>query len=535
MKQLLILISALAITGAATAQKSNTLPSGLKAGQAITQQMLTKHVYLLASDSLEGRETGFAGQRMAADYIKSYMKEHGVQPFGDTLGSYLQHYKLVGYRNPFVSIKANGIEFKEGEDFIKPFGRAVYEKNGRLPEDLVFGGWGIKTDNYNDYTTVQAQGRTVIILEGVPKNDKGEALYNLKAEDWIPSLKAKIAFEEGANNVFVVTTSAKVSSTAAMIKKYTHSDEYKMRLKDQYKPEEKGVFYITNKMAAQLFNMDTLQFAKLYNTSLPKKRKRVKGNAVPIVQANITGTLDTLHLTSSNVVGLIPGDKYPNEYVVLSAHYDHLGIQGGEVYNGADDNGTGTAAVLEMGKAFAAAKKLGIKTGRSIICLLVSGEEKGLLGSAYFVSKPPVSLDKIYTNINTDMIGRVDDAHKDSSLYVYPIGSNILSPQLDSLSKAVNKQTLNINLDYRFNDPDEPNRFYYRSDHYNFAKNGIPCIFYFSGVHEDYHKPTDTADKILYDKATQLTRLIFYTAWEVSQYPTRLMPEKGDNIKKGKF
>ena len=229
---------------------------------------------------------------------------------------------------------------------------------------------------------------------------------------------------------------------------------------------------------------------------------------------------------SENIVAFIKGSEFPDEIVVLSAHYDHVGMKDGEIYNGADDDGSGTVAVMQMAKAFKKAEKEGNAPKRSVLFLLVTGEEKGLLGSKYYVNFPIFPLEKTVANLNIDMIGRVDDAHLDNPNYVYLIGSDKLSTELHEISEEMNEKFTKLTLDYKYNDDNDPNRFYYRSDHYNFAKNNIPVIFYFNGVHEDYHKPTDTADKINYDILSKRTKLIFYTAWEIANREKRIEVDK---------
>lgn len=222
---------------------------------------------------------------------------------------------------------------------------------------------------------------------------------------------------------------------------------------------------------------------------------------------------------AENVVGWIEGTDKKDEFVVVSAHYDHEGIIDGKIYFGADDNASGTSAVLEIAEAFMLAKKAGFPPRRSIVFLLVAGEEVGLLGSRYYTDFEPLfPLAKTIANLNIDMIGRVDDNYlrKKDPNYIYIIGSDVLSVELDSLQRAVNEKYLQIHLDYTYNDPRHPERLYYRSDHYNFAKKNIPVIFYFSGLHSDYHQPTDTPEKINYPKLAKIARLIFLTAWELA-------------------
>lgn len=229
---------------------------------------------------------------------------------------------------------------------------------------------------------------------------------------------------------------------------------------------------------------------------------------------------------SENVVAFIKGTEKPDEIVVISAHLDHEGVKNGEIYNGADDDGSGTVAILEIAEAFKQAADTGKGPKRSILFLHVTGEEKGLLGSKYYTENPIFPLANTVADLNIDMIGRVDDRHKGNPNYVYLIGSDKLSTELHNISEAMNKKYTNIDLDYKYNDDNDPNRFYYRSDHYNFAKHNIPIIFYFNGTHADYHRPTDTPDKINYEMLENRARLVFHTAWEVANRENRVVVDK---------
>ena len=229
---------------------------------------------------------------------------------------------------------------------------------------------------------------------------------------------------------------------------------------------------------------------------------------------------------SENIWAYIEGSEKPDEIIVISAHYDHVGIKDGEVYNGADDDGSGTVALLEIAQAFEIAKKEGHGPKRSILFLHMTGEEHGLLGSSYYSEHPLFPIAKTITDINIDMIGRHDEFHNESSNYVYLIGSDYLSTDLFNICEAANKNYVNLSLDYKFNDRADPNRFYYRSDHYNFAKNGIPSVFLFSGVHADYHKPTDEVDKIEFEALKKRTQLAFSIAWELANRDNRPVVDK---------
>lgn len=229
---------------------------------------------------------------------------------------------------------------------------------------------------------------------------------------------------------------------------------------------------------------------------------------------------------SENIWAFIEGSEKPNEIVVISAHYDHVGVKNGDVYNGADDDGSGTVALLEIAQAFQKAKKDGHGPKRSILFLHVTGEEHGLLGSSYYSENPLFPMANTITDINIDMIGRRDEAHTNTNNYVYVIGANRLSSDLDTITATANTKYVQMDLDYKYNDPADPNHFYERSDHYNFAKNGVPSVFLFNGVHADYHQKSDTPDKIEYDALTKRAQLAFTIAWELSNRENRPVVDK---------
>lgn len=228
---------------------------------------------------------------------------------------------------------------------------------------------------------------------------------------------------------------------------------------------------------------------------------------------------------SENILAFIEGSEKPDEIVVISGHYDHVGTRNGVVYNGADDDGSGTVAVMEIAKAFQSAKKAGHGPKRSILFLHVTGEEHGLFGSEFYTDNPVFPLANTVVDLNIDMIGR-DDPENRGKQYVYVIGSEMLSSQLKVINEAANKKTNNLELNYKYDDPADPQRLYYRSDHYNFAKNNIPVAFFFDGIHEDYHKPTDDVEKIDYPLLQKRTQLVFATAWELANRKDRIIVDK---------
>lgn len=230
--------------------------------------------------------------------------------------------------------------------------------------------------------------------------------------------------------------------------------------------------------------------------------------------------------SSENIWAFIKGSEKPEEVIVVSAHYDHVGIKNGDIYNGADDDGSGTVALLEIAQAFEIAKKEGHGPKRSILFFHATGEEHGLLGSEYYSQNPLFPFENTIADINIDMIGRRDVEHPNTNNYVYIIGADRLSSDLDAICSIANAKYIQMDLDYRFNALSDPNHFYERSDHYNFAKHGIPSVFLFNGVHADYHKKTDTVEKIEFDALTKRAQLAFTIAWELANRENRPVVDK---------
>ncbi len=273
-------------------------------------------------------------------------------------------------------------------------------------------------------------------------------------------------------------------------------------------------FYITNQIEPAL---NTIDYFQPYKLNLPGNMYTRQYTFPEKLRAYDRYAEGDKIVETQNVASIIKGSVYPDSYVIITGHLDHVGFDGDIVYNGADDNGSGTVSILEIAQAFKKAVNDGKRPKRSIIFLHVSGEEEGLLGSEYYVNNPLYPVESTFANLNLDMIGRTDPKRGYlNENYIYSIGSDRISKDLKMISEKVNKQTENLKLDYRFDIPNDPNDFYERSDHYNFAKKNIPVIFFFSGIHEDYHGPNDTYDKIRFDLLSKRARLIFHTAWVLS-------------------
>jgi Zn-dependent M28 family amino/carboxypeptidase len=331
--------------------------------------------------------------------------------------------------------------------------------------------------------------------------------------------KAKTAYEKGAKAILIIDNSFK--KNLQDFNKYLLSGGMRFGAGEFPEKNYANNLFISTEIAKKIMG-------KNYNKVI-KARDEIKVSGKPInvklkSKIELNQKKAVRQILGSNVLGFIEGidEKLKNEVVVVTAHYDHLGKKGESIFNGADDNGSGTSSVLEVAEALVEAKAKGHGPRRSVLCMLVSGEEKGLLGSKYYAEFPIFPLENTVANVNVDMVGRVDEKHAGNPNYIYVIGSNRLSTDLHKINEAANKNFTNLELDYKYNDPKDPNRYYYRSDHYNFAEKGIPAIFYFSGTHVDYHKPSDTVEKINFDKMEKIAKLVFHTTWELANRDERI-------------
>ncbi|AYA38231.1 M28 family peptidase [Hymenobacter oligotrophus] len=488
----------------------------------ITQDDLRKHLTVLASDAYEGRETGEKGQKMAADYLAKRFQELGlVGPVKDSDNPYMQHFTME--RSTWAggaTLKVGGQTFKWMEDFYA-YGGSPFEQETTVQP--VFAGYGIEQDGYSDYTGLDVKGKDLIILMGEPTKD-GKALLGKDgaASKWGNDYRAKAAMatQKGARSVFFVSFNPNdnFGKTAARMAPYLSRPS--ISFVDAKKEPRAATFFVSPALGAKLLGTTDANVRK-YETSVSAAGKPAKASFKPAKFA-ISAPKKREKFTTENVLGYLEGTDKKDELIVVSAHYDHIGIINGEVHNGADDDGSGTVSVLEMAEAFVKAKAEGHGPRRSILFLTVTGEEKGLLGSEYYSDHPVFPLKQTVADLNIDMVGRTDKEHEGKGDYVYVIGSDKLSSELHKIVLAANEKNGAMDLDFRYNDPNDPNRFYYRSDHYNFAKHGIPVAFFFNGVHDDYHGAKDEVEKIEFPKMEKRARVVFHAAWELVNRDNRI-------------
>lgn len=479
----------------ASAQKKNT-PAWY--ANTITAADMKKHLFIIAGPEMEGRNTPSPGLERAADYIENHFRNLGLAPSSN--GTYRQQFPL--YRDSVTSsaLKVNGSAFELNNDF-QPNANTNHTAEFRFSE-AVFVGYGIVDGAIDDYREVDVKGKLVLLLDGAPASYK-------------PSQPGRNA----ASGIFAKLRNAQAKGAAAVLVVYgnfprkTFSSTSNYSLNGYAASIMPQTFFISEKVAAGIMGADGQDILnKMKSSALASKAYKAN------IDLGFTKTTSVSY--ASNVLGILEGTDKKDEYVVITAHYDHEGKRtDGTIFYGADDDGSGTTTVLELAEAFAQAKKAGKGPRRSIIFMTVAGEEKGLWGSWYYAHNPLYPLDKTTVNLNIDMVGRVGEEYqnnaKDSANYVYIIGDDKLSTDLAVITDKVNK-TMKMVLDRKYNDPNDKNRFYYRSDHYNFAEQGVPVIFYFNGVHADYHRPTDTPDKINYPLMAKRGQLIYHTALEIA-------------------
>lgn len=477
----------------------------------ISQENLSRDLHVLASDEYEGRETGKRGQKMAAEYIAKAFKDAGIPPYKEN--TYYQEFPLNMIMPLPADITVNGKKHAGNKDFYNYPGLSEQTIN---VSNVLFLGYGIEEESYNDYANMDAKNKVIMVMAGEPYNKEGKSVISgeTKPSLWTSYYKTKPekAREKGAAALLIV-----VENVEKDVMDHKHRLETpSLKLKGG-KQTDMPIIYISAAMANEILKKQSIEKQKQQILASGKPQsKEYKTNLIIAVKNTVE------NISSENVLGYVEGSDLKEELIVITAHYDHLGVEGKIVYNGADDDGSGTVSVMELARVFAKAKKEGKGPRRSMLFMTVAGEEKGLLGSAYYTENPVYPLEKTVCDLNIDMIGRLDDRHPDKPDYIYLIGSDKLSTDLHKISENANKIYTQLDLDYIYNDEKDKNRFYYRSDHYNFAKKGIPVIFYFNGTHADYHKETDEVQKIDFKKMHKITQLVFFTAWDLANRTERI-------------
>jgi hypothetical protein len=503
--------------------------------ETITAPQLKDYLSFIASDEMEGRDTPSRGLDTTAKFLAMNLSRWGFKPAGDD-GSFFQK---IGLRRDYVDRSATRVELNGqmlvfGDDYI-PLSR-----NGDVTAPLVFAGngWFVKSKNIDAYKGINAQGKIAVVFsspDGFPRGITRADLAGKRGEDWMNA--AEYAAKQGAVGIVNIPD---YQYLANWDRNRTRITERGMTTVEKFQTAGSTAPFPAIVVAPRIANTmyqgerqtASALFEAIYSGKLPESFEL---NAEKKLAMRVTTKTDST--ATQNVVAVFEGSDpvLKDEYVAMGAHYDHIGIgvplNGDAIYNGADDDGSGTTALLAMAEALAKAPK---RPKRSVLFVWHAGEEKGLWGSRYFTDYPTIPLDKIVTQINIDMIGRskkegdtnARNANLSGPNEVYVIGSKMMSTELGELTETVNKDYLNIAFNYRYDDPTDPNRFFFRSDHYNYAKKGIPIVFFFDGVHEDYHQPGDEVQKIDFQKMEKIARTIYMLLWEVANRPARPKVDK---------
>ncbi len=522
---LLIVAILLAFTG----QAQDSLI--VKYSKTITAAELQKHLTIIASDLYQGRETGEKGLEMAGKYIVDEFQNDNLSgPVKNGSNNFYQEFELEKTTTK-ITLSAGKEKFENYKDHA-----FLTSSDGVNEFEVVFAGYGIYSDKYNDYADIEVKDKIVAFMMGEPKNKKG--IY-LTTGTNVPSVKldttingkfesvqtkAMASVMRGAKGFILIEENDKEAEKTINLLE-TYMGETQLSFPGQPKTVEGfPVIYMSPTQIARMFGTNKKKFDKCLGDSISKG---VSSAGKWNVKIKIETERNTEIIKTRNVLGFIEGTDKKDEILVICAHYDHEGIKKGIVYNGADDNGSGTVSLMELSEAFSKAKADGNGPRRSILFIAMTGEEKGLLGSKYYAENPIFPMTNTVSALNIDMLGRIDKEHEQNKSYIYLIGSDYMSSELHRINEEAAKvYAPEIQLDYTFNDKNHPEKLYERSDQFNFAEKGVPVIFYFSGLHADYHTPNDDVDKIDFNLLEHRLHLVFATAWELANRNERVIVDK---------
>jgi Zn-dependent M28 family amino/carboxypeptidase len=538
-KQFLYTGFAIMLSLSATAQKN---PDAVKFGEAINKTRAYSHLSILASDEYEGRETGKKGAWMAAEYIKKQFQSFGLKgPVKDGGDPYFQKIGLITNDVSGAALSINGKAKQLYKDFVIPSNSVSATGLDINASEIVFAGYGITKEGYNDFDGINAEGKVVMIFSAGDPTAKAD-------EPALTGRAAMMARQKMMTGLMAAKPKAilLIDMNFDKVPEYSKIASASGRIMLKKDAPATAAPQRANPLVSLTISPATAnEILKASNTTVEELAKKIKDNVKPsslTVATTLAATAKKVETPQrgENVLGFLEGSdpKLKNEILVLTGHYDHIGLNPDpnatdKVYNGADDDGSGTTGVLLMAEAFSKAKKAGKGPKRSILFMTVVGEEKGLLGSEWYSEHPVFPLANTIADLNTDMIGRIGEEYlgkPDSANYVYSVGSSMLSTELGQIQEQINNTYTNFKLDFKYDDPKDTERIYYRSDHYNFAKNNIPIIFFYDGMlGKDYHGLGDEVSKINFDLLAKRAHLTYYIAWELANRANRPVVDKNQN------
>ncbi len=513
-----------------TEESSPANPNGKYRGaELITIAQLKDYLTFIAADELEGRDTPSRGLNTAAKFLATNLSRWGVKPAGDE-GTYFQRFALLKTTvdSAQTIVEINGQRFKYGSDFIA----STFTGPGTASGPLIYAGHGlvIKAKNLNAFAGLEVKDKIVVWTSELPKGVTFGDFSGKQGEDWQNA--AGYAARNGAKGGIVIPPYSSLVSWE-QTKKFQAINGTLAVEKFQTEDGPKiPIIVASPKLAGALLQGEKNNAVKVFNSA-------VMGEPVaafefkPEKKVSFAVAAKSEKVYTQNVVGVLEGSdgSLKKEYVALGAHYDHVGmgapLNGDAIYNGADDDGSGTVSILAVAEAFAK----GPRPKRSLLFVWHAGEEKGLWGSQYFTGYPTVPLDKIIAQLNLDMVGRAQKPGDTNTGLAKPhevfvVGSKVMSTELGNLSESVNKAYYNLSFNYKYDDPDDPEKVFFRSDHFNYALQGIPIIFYTDGDHEDYHQVTDHVEKIDFENMLKITRTVYAMAWELGNGKRPMVDKK---------
>jgi hypothetical protein len=500
--------------------------------QSITQNELKAHLEFIAGDNMQGRDFGtpIPGLQITADYLKAQCLEMGLIPGGN---NYSQPVKMISVQtvkeSTFIALKNNNGEEVFRSDQIIAFPGSV--NNDTISGNIVFAGYGYQKDQngYNDFENLNLQDKVVMLMT----RNSEIAIDSAQNEDYTKMEMMKLGriFLSGARAVIFIPDPLNTENKwFDMVEEYAEMGTY------QLEGQEREEFPVNIILAnAEIADAILKESGKTLREIQQEINRSGKPNSFEI--ENVTAEIQLIKkaekVEGENIIAIIEGSDpvLKNECVVLTAHYDHVGINGkGEVNNGADDNSSGTVSLLEIAEAFSQMKR---KPLRSIVVAWVTAEEKGLIGSEYYTLNPVFPLEKTVVNINLDMVGRsaenelanVEDSQKSlagpDGFYIVTGGKN---PELSEISRKISGDLNLVPSDALSEE------FIHGSDHFNFHKNGVPVLGITTGLHEDYHTPADDVNKIDYLKMKRLAGFTFLVAYEIANSKKGLEREPETDI-----
>ena len=533
---LLFILASVPANAQTKTKKTNsttTVSTSAKFGNTdgITVQQLRNYLEFIAADELEGRDTPSRGLRYCRDVYCRHLKSWGIKPAGDN-GTYFQKFPLKRSKIDAngTRLEFDGQTFNYGEDFLSAYNA------GDISGNIVYAshGWVIKSKNINAYHGIDVKDKIVVASAFLPKGIEFSDLKGNPGGDWFSP--RHYAQANGAKAIILLGHFGDLASW--QMSKYTQTNMGGLSFGNDLPNVTIPTITISPRLITAIFRGEKVNGSSIFNKMMTQDFAEAF-DLKPTKKINLSVAVKTETVYSQNVVGILEGSDpvLKNEYVAVGAHYDHVGTNpfwNGEdkIWNGADDDGSGTVAVMAMAEAFS---KGATRPKRSILFIWHAGEEHGLWGSEHFTNNPTVPISSIITQLNIDMIGRYqnpgDENHPQNKALPKPgeiflIGSKLMSTELGEVSEATNKSFLNLNFNYKYDDPKDPEQFFYRSDHFNYARKGIPIIFYMDGSHADYHQVTDSIEKINFEAMEKVVRTIFATAWELGNRPTRPKVDK---------